>query len=68
MPKHVSYKNLSPSVYAGMVLAKSKEGIFISQHNYVLELLEETDLIGRKAIETLIEPILKLQPTSLKKW
>ena len=47
-----------------MEFARSKKGIFISQKKYILDLLNETGLLGCKAIETPTEPNLKLQPAS----
>ena len=38
-----------------------KEGLFVSQRKYVLDLLGETGLLGCKAVETPIKPNLKLQ-------
>ncbi|XP_028100257.1 uncharacterized protein LOC114299661 [Camellia sinensis] len=40
--------------------ARSKKGIIMSQQKYVLDLLEETGLLGCKATETPIEPNLTL--------
>ena len=48
-----------------MEFARSKKGIFISQRKYIFDLLNETGLLGCKAIENPIEPNLKLQPASL---
>ena len=46
---------------------RSKKGIFVSQRKYVLDLLEETGLLGCKPVETPMEPNLRLQPTSVDK-
>ena len=53
--------------FLGMELARSKKGIFVSQRKYVLNLLEETGLLGCKPTETPMEPNLRLQPTSVDK-
>lgn len=52
--------------FLGMEFARSKDGIFVNQCKYVLDLLGETGLLGCKATETPIEPNLKLQPTKSK--
>ena len=46
---------------------RSKKGIFVSQRKYVIDLLEETGLLGCKPVETPMEPNLRLQPTSVDK-
>ena len=51
--------------FFGMEFARSKKGIFISERKYILDLLNETGLLGCKATETPIKPNLKLQPASL---
>ncbi|RVW75417.1 Retrovirus-related Pol polyprotein from transposon RE1 [Vitis vinifera] len=53
--------------FFGMEFARSKKGIFVSQRNYVLDLLKETGLLGCKLVETPMEPNLRLQPTSADK-
>ena len=42
--------------FLGIEMAHSKEGIFISQQKYMLDLLAETGVLGSKAIDTPIEP------------
>ena len=44
-----------------MEFARSKEGIFVNQRKYVLDLLGEMGMLGCKTVETLIEPCTKLQ-------
>ena len=48
--------------FLGMEFARSREGIFVNQRKYILDLLEETGLLGCKATETPIEANLKLNP------
>lgn len=49
--------------FLGMEFARSKEGIFINQQKYVIDLLKEIGMIGCKAAYTPIESDLKLEPT-----
>ena len=65
LTREFEIKDLSPLRYfLGMEFARSKKGIFIFQRKYILDLLSETGT-WMKAIETPIEPNLKLQPASL---
>lgn len=48
--------------FLGMEFARSKEGIFVNQRKYILDLLKETGFLGCKAAETPIEVNLKLNP------
>ena len=52
--------------FLGMEFARSKEGIFVNQCNYVLDLLSEIGMLGYKVAETPIKPNLKLQPAETK--
>ena len=47
--------------FLGMEFARSKEGIFINQRKYILDLLTETGITGCKASETPIDPKVKLK-------
>ncbi|XP_025621508.1 uncharacterized mitochondrial protein AtMg00810-like [Arachis hypogaea] len=47
--------------FLGIKFARSKEGIFMNQRKYILDLLKETGLLGCKAAETPIESNLKLK-------
>ena len=61
--------NLKSRIWGPKVLpwdARSKEGIFINQRKYALDLLNETGMLGCKIAKTPIEPNLKLQPTEAK--
>ena len=61
--KEFEIKNLGALKYfLGMEFAQSKESIFVSQRKYVLDLLDETGMLGCKLVETPIEPNEKLQP------
>ncbi|KAL9411546.1 hypothetical protein AB3S75_045191 [Citrus x aurantiifolia] len=48
--------------FLGMEFARSKEGIFVNQRKYILDLLKEIGFLGCKAAETPIEVNLKLNP------
>ena len=52
--------------FLGMEFARSKEGIFVNQRKYILDLLKETGLLGCKAVETPIEANLRLDPTKIE--
>ena len=52
--------------FLGMEFAKSKEGMFVNQRKYVLDLLGETGMLGCKLAETPMEPNTKLQPAKTK--
>ena len=45
--------------FLGMEVARSKEGIVISQRKYILDLLKETGMIGSKPVDTPMDPNLK---------
>ena len=47
--------------FLSMEFARSKEGIFINQHKYVLDILKETRMTGCKAVDMPIKPNLKLE-------
>lgn len=42
--------------FMGIEVARSKEGIFISQHKYVLDLLTNVGMLGGRAVDTPIDP------------
>ncbi|KAJ9541315.1 hypothetical protein OSB04_027821 [Centaurea solstitialis] len=46
--------------FLGMEVARSKKGISITQHKYIIDLLKETGMIGCKPISTLIDSNVKL--------
>ncbi|XP_057495256.1 retrovirus-related Pol polyprotein from transposon TNT 1-94 isoform X3 [Actinidia eriantha] len=46
--------------FLGIEVARSSQGIFISQRKYVLDLLTETGMLGSKACDTPMEPNKKL--------
>ena len=52
--------------FLGMEFARSKEGIFVNQRKYILDILKETCLFGCKVAETPIEANLKLYPTKIE--
>ncbi|RVW87752.1 Retrovirus-related Pol polyprotein from transposon RE1 [Vitis vinifera] len=52
--------------FLGMEFASSKEGIFVNQRKYVLDLLDETGMLGCKPAETPMELNVKLQPIKAK--
>ena len=46
--------------FLGIEVARSKEGISLSQRKYVLDILEEIGLLGSKLVETPMDPNVKL--------
>ena len=46
--------------FLGIEVARSKEGINLSQRKYVLDILEETGLLVSKPVETPMDPNVKL--------
>ena len=47
--------------FLGIEFARSKEGIYVSQRRYILDLLEETRILGCKLSDTLIDHNHKLK-------
>ncbi|KAF5957541.1 hypothetical protein HYC85_004766 [Camellia sinensis] len=61
LAKEFEIKDLgSLKYFLGIEVARSKDGIFISQRKYVLDLLKETGMLGCKACATPLEPNQKL--------
>lgn len=50
-----------------MEFARSKKGIFLNQHKYVLDLLNKTGTLACKPTNTPIEPNIKLQSSKTVK-
>ena len=46
--------------FLGMEVAQNRSGIFVSQQKYVIDLLEETGMLGCKPIDTPVDPSVKL--------
>ena len=46
--------------FLGIEVARSKEGIYLLQRKYVLDILEETSLLGSKLVETPMDPNVKI--------
>ena len=58
--KHFHMKDLGHLRYfLGIEVARSKQGIFISQRKYVLDLLKETGMLSSKSSETPMDPNIK---------
>lgn len=63
---------MSVEILPVMKFARSKKGIFVNRWKYVLDLLEETGLLGFMVAETLIEPnpklLTRVEEIKEKKW
>lgn len=53
--------------FLDMEFARSKEGIFVNQRKYIINLLSETSLLGCKAADTSLDANLKLDPAKAEK-
>lgn len=61
LSKEFEIKDLGHLTYfLGMEVARSSQGISVSQRKYVLDLLKETGMIGCKPVETPMDPNSKL--------
>ncbi|XP_059635870.1 uncharacterized mitochondrial protein AtMg00810-like [Cornus florida] len=67
LAKDFEVKDLGALKYfLGMEFVRSREGIFVNQRKYVLDLLNERGLLGCKAANTPIEVNLKLEAAEPK--
>ena len=67
LAKEFEIKDLgSLRYFLGIKVTRSKDGIFISQRNYVLDLLTEMGMFGSKPCDTPIEPNHKLNDNSTR--
>ncbi|RVW79649.1 Retrovirus-related Pol polyprotein from transposon RE1 [Vitis vinifera] len=61
LSRELEMKDLGPLKYfLGIEVSRSSEGIFLSQRNYALDLLQETGMSGCQPVNTPIEEGLKL--------
>ena len=61
LPNSFRTKDLGKLRYfLGIKVARSKEDISLSQRKYVLDILEETGLLGSKPVKTPMDPNVKL--------
>ena len=68
LAKDFEIKDLGALKYfLGMEIARSKEGIFVTQRKYTIDLLSEIGLLGFRVDETPTDPILKLQHAKAEK-
>jgi len=51
--------------FLGMEIARIKNGIFVSQRKYTLDLLQETGMLGCKAANATIEPVKRSEEESV---
>lgn len=61
LAKEFDIKDLgSLKYFLGIEIARSKEGIVVSQRKYILDLLKESSMSGCKLIDTPIDPDINL--------
>ena len=61
LAKEFEIKDLGNLKYfLGIEVARSKDGIFVSQRQHVLDLLKETGMLGCKVVDTPMDHTLKL--------
>ena len=49
--------------FLGIKIAQSSSGVVLSQRKYALDILEETDMLGCKPVDTPMVPNVKLVPS-----
>ena len=60
---HFQTKDLGKLKYfLGIEIAQSSSGVVLSQRKYALDILEETDMLDCKLIDTPMDPNVKLIP------
>lgn len=65
LTKEFETKDLgSLKYFLGIEVARSRKGIFLSQRKYILDLLEETGMLGCKPSDVLIESNHRLGATT----
>lgn len=57
LTREFKMKDWENSNFLGTKVTRSKSGVFISQHKYVLDLLEETNMLGNRSVTLPLEPI-----------
>ena len=68
LAKEFEIKDLGKMKYfLGIEVARSKQGIFISQHKYVIDLFRVTGIMASKPVATPIEQNHKLSEALLEK-
>lgn len=66
LAKEFEVKDLGQLKYfLGMEIARTKNGISVSQRKYTLDLLQETGMLGCKAANTPIEPVKRSEEESV---
>jgi len=59
---HFQIKYLGKLRYLGVEVAKSNNGIFISQRKYAFDISEDTGLMNSKSVDTPTDPNTKILP------
>ena len=60
---HFQTKDLGKLKYfLGIEIAQSSSGVVLSQRKYALDILEETDMLGCKPVDTPMDPNVRLIP------
>lgn len=68
LESHFKLRNLGEAKYfLGLEIARSKQGIYVCQRKYVLELLDDAGFLGCKPSSIPLDPTIKLSSETIRK-